>query len=79
MVSAYVFIHTLAGAQPDLRRIHDDLHKVNGVQTVHILTGPTDIVAFAEVADLDALGETVAKIRGVKGVGNTDTRLVLPM
>ncbi len=79
MISAYIFIHTLSGSQPDLKQAHDDVHKVPGVKTVHFLTGPTDAIAFVELPDLDALGNTVGKIRGVKGVASTDTRVVLPM
>ncbi len=79
MVSAYIFVHTLAGSQPDLKQTHEALHNIPGVKTVHFLTGPTDAVAFVEVADLDALGVTVGKIRALKSVGSTDTRLVLPV
>jgi hypothetical protein len=49
------------------------------VKTVHFLAGPTDVIAFVEAADQAALGESLGKIRGIKGVASTDTRIVWPM
>jgi hypothetical protein len=40
--------------------------------------GPTDGVAFVEVADLEELSETVMAIRAVAGVESTDTRFAWP-
>ncbi len=79
MTSAFVFIQASSAAGPvDIREVHKALHAVMGVKTVHFLAGPTDAIAFVEVADMGALMETVGKIRAVKGVGSTDTRIVLP-
>jgi hypothetical protein len=55
------------------------LHAVPGVKTVHFLTGPTDIIVYVEAAGNDALMEVLGKVRAVKGVGSTDTRVVLPL
>jgi nitrate reductase NapAB chaperone NapD len=59
--------------------IHNALHAVPGVKTVHFLTGPTDIVVYAEATNQDGLMDIIGKIRAVKGVGSTDTRVVLPV
>ena len=62
-----------------MRALHDALHAVGSVKTVHFLTGPTDVIAFVEAAGQAALGESLGKIRGIKGVASTDTRIVWPM
>lgn len=59
--------------------IHTALHAVPGVKTVHFLTGPTDIILYAEAASQDGLMDVIGKVRAVKGVGSTDTRVVLPV
>ncbi len=80
MMAAFIFIQV--GELRDragVRALHDALHAIAGVQTVHFVAGPTDVVAFVEAADQAALMETVGKIRGTKGVASTDTRIVLPV
>ena len=80
MMSAFVLIQIAVSAgQEDMRSLHDALHAVDGVKTVHFLVGPTDVIAFVEAADQEALGERLGKIRSVKGVASTDTRIVWPM
>ena len=75
MMAAFVLIQitTTVGNMQDL---HQALHAVAGVKTVHFLIGPTDAIAFVEVADQAALAQTLGKIRAVHGIANTDTRLV---
>ena len=63
----------------DLSGLHKELHGVENVKEVYFLAGPTDVVCHVEAADMDALMHTILKIRGTKGVGNTDTRLILPV
>ena len=80
MMAAFVMTQMgISGGWTDARALHDALHAIAGVKTVHFLAGPTDIIAFVEAADQTALMETVGKIRGTKGVANTDTRIVLPV
>jgi copper chaperone CopZ len=79
MMSAFVFIEVsdMTGAG-DVATIHKALHAVPGVKTVHFVAGPTDVIAYVEAADQNGLMECVGKIHAVKGVGHTDTRIVLP-
>ncbi|MCJ7513559.1 MAG: Lrp/AsnC ligand binding domain-containing protein [Anaerolineales bacterium] len=80
MMAAFVFIQmATSGGWDTMRTVHQALHAVAGVKTVHFLAGPTDIIAFVEGADQKALGETLGKIREVKGVASTDTRIVWPL
>jgi hypothetical protein len=80
MISAFVFIQVseLTG-WGDAASVHKALHAVPGVKTVHFLAGPTDIIAYLETADQSALIESVGKMRAVKGIGHTDTRIVFPV
>ena len=80
MMAAFIFIQiAVSGGLEEMRALHDALHAVDGVKTVHFLAGPTDVIAFVEAADQAALGESLGKIRGIKGVASTDTRIVWPM
>ena len=77
MTAAYILVQ--AGLAGDVKELHAALHAVPGVKTVHFLAGPTDGMIFAEVADQAALLQTIFKIRAVKGVTGTDTRIVWPL
>ena len=80
MMSAFVFTQmTVSGGWAEARALHDALHAIAGVKTVHFLLGPTDIIIFVDAADQTALTETLGKIRAVNGVASTDTRFVWPV
>ncbi len=80
MMSAFVFIQVGETEGGDeMRALHDALHAVAGVKTVHFVAGPTDIIVFVDATDQQALVETLGNIRAVKGVTSTDTRIVFPM
>jgi len=79
MMAAFVLIQMASAPWADASTLHSALHAVAGVKTVHFLAGPTDIIAFVEAADYKALIDSVAKIRAVKGVASTDTRIVVPV
>ena len=80
MMAAFVLIKlAISGGWDEVRSIHQSLHTVAGVKTVHFVAGPTDAILFVEGADQSALGEALGKIRGVKGVASTDTRVVWPI
>ncbi len=56
--SAYILIESLPGKALDLV---NSVKGVDGVQTVHLVTGPYDVIAFVEAADLKSLGELIVK------------------
>jgi uncharacterized protein with GYD domain len=56
--SAYILIEALPGKGIDLMNI---IKEIQGVKTVHLVTGPYDVIAFAEADDLKALGEMIVK------------------
>jgi DNA-binding Lrp family transcriptional regulator len=61
-----------------VRQVSRDLKKIKGVRSVHVVTGPYDIVVFVEAKSLDALSSTVVEdIHKVKGVVDTNTAIVV--
>ena len=58
MTSAYILIESLPGKAIELTNIIKGIH---GVKTVHLVTGPYDVIAFVEAADLKAMGEVIVK------------------
>ena len=77
MMSAFVMIQI--GNAPDMKGIHAALHAIPGVKSVYFLAGPTDVIAFVDVADQAGMMDAIGKIRAVKGVASTDTRIVVPV
>ena len=56
----------------------EKISKIEGVKMAHAVTGPFDVIAYAEVASLAALSDLVlAKIQTVKGVEKTQTAVVV--
>ena len=75
MTAAYIMVKSSPGAESD---IFTKIKKLNGVKTVHTITGPYDLVIFVEAKDLDLLGKTViSKIQNLKGVNDTMTCVVV--
>jgi len=80
MMAAFVLVkEAVSGSAQDRRGLHESLHAIGGVKTVHFVAGPTDIIVFIEGADQAALAQTLDSIRGAKGVASTDTRIVWPV
>ncbi len=77
MQGAIILVQFSAGA--DIAKVHKDLHGVGNVKEVFFLAGPADALCHVECADVAAVTSTVLKIRGVSGVGSTDTRFILPI
>jgi DNA-binding Lrp family transcriptional regulator len=75
LVQAYVLITATIGK---VRQVSRELRKIKGVKSVHVVTGPYDIVVFVEAKSLDQLSSTVVEgIHRVKGVVDTNTAIVV--
>jgi DNA-binding Lrp family transcriptional regulator len=73
-VKAFILIDTSAGKARDVAQ---RLREVAGVSAAHAVTGPHDIIAIAEAADVSALGELVVqRIQSVPGVNRSLTSIV---
>ena len=72
---AYVLIETAVGKTKDV--VHA-LRKVKGVKEVNAVTGPYDVIAVVEGADLTAVGDLVTdQIHPIGGVEKTVTCLAI--
>lgn len=55
---AYILVEALPGKAMDLVNM---IKGMKGMNTVHLVTGPYDVIAFAEAPDLKSLGEIIVK------------------
>ena len=70
---AYVLIETSIGKTRD---VVTALRKVSGITSVDVVTGPYDVIAVVEAANLDAIGELVTRrVHNIPGVERTVTCL----
>jgi len=61
-----------------VRQVAKELEGLRGVKTVHVVTGPYDIVVFVGAKDLATLTNTVVEgIHKIKGVVDTNTAIVV--
>ena len=56
--NAYILIEAIPGKALELVSV---IKEIKGVKTVHLVTGPYDIIAFVEAPDLKSLGELIVK------------------
>lgn len=77
MVTAYILIQTEVGKAG---HVTDQVRAIEGVVAVDPVTGPYDIVARAEAADLDLLAKgTVMPMQELEGITRTLTCPVLQL
>ena len=75
MVAAYVLITAAIGK---VKQVAKDLERVKGVKSVKVVTGPYDIIVYAEAKDLASITSTVVEgIHKIKGVIDTNTAIVV--
>ena len=73
-IGAYVLIKIAPGKS---RAITDQITKIEGVKTVHPVTGMFDIIAYLEAPDINSLTGTVrTRIQTIEGVLRTHTAIV---
>jgi DNA-binding Lrp family transcriptional regulator len=71
MVEAYVLIQAEVGRSAE---VAGAVGKIPGVSLADVVTGPYDVIARADAANIDALGKLiVAKVQAVEGVSRTLT------
>jgi DNA-binding Lrp family transcriptional regulator len=71
MVEAYVLIRAEVGRSAE---VADAVGKIRGIRFADVVTGPYDVVARAEAADIDRLAKfVVAKVQAVVGITRTLT------
>ena len=56
--TAYILIEAIPGKAMELVNL---IKEIKGIKTVHMVTGPYDVITFVEAADLKMLGELIVK------------------
>lgn len=73
-VKAFILIDTSPGKA---KEVAQKLRQIQGISAAHAVTGPHDIIAMVESADVSSLGELVVqKIQSVTGVNRSLTSIV---
>lgn len=72
---AYVLIETGVGKTKD---VVTALRALKGMKSVDAVTGPYDVIAVVEAADLNTIGELItSRVHAVGGIGRTVTCLAV--
>jgi DNA-binding Lrp family transcriptional regulator len=71
MVGAYILIQTKVGKGSD---VTNEVGRIEGVTSAEAVTGPYDVIAYAQARNLDTLSRmVVGQIQEVDGVSRTLT------
>lgn len=71
MVGAYILIQTKVGMSSDVTR---RVSQIDGISSAESVTGPYDVIAYAEARNLDALSKiVVGEVQQIDGVSRTLT------
>ena len=71
MVGAYILIQTKVGMGSDVTR---RVSQIDGIDSAEAVTGPYDVIAYAEARNLDALSKiVVGEVQQIDGVSRTLT------
>jgi DNA-binding Lrp family transcriptional regulator len=77
MIKAYVLIQVQVGTSSE---VSGEIVRIESVRSSDVVSGPFDVIAVAEAADIDDLGKlVVARIQAVDGVTRTLTCPVLSL
>ena len=76
-ISAFVFIDVTGN---HTKSAYKTLTRIQGVKSLHAVTGPFDLIAQVEAETIEELNDIVlSRIRSVDGITKTSTALVLKM
>lgn len=75
MQKAFILIAAKPGK---LWTIADSIKEAGGVKTASAVTGAFDVIVYAEVADMSALGALINIIHSMDGVERTQTAVEIP-
>ena len=75
MQKAFILIHS---EPAELWKIANSAMKVEGVKMANAVTGAFDVIVYAEITDMSALGALIDIIHSINGVQRTQTAVVIP-
>ncbi len=75
MHKAFILINAEPGK---LWNIANSIMRLPGVQTAVAVTGAFDVIVYAEVVDMSALGALISVVHSMDGVERTQTAIEIP-
>ena len=75
VVEAYILVNSVPGM---VWEIAEAALKIEGVKTVHAVTGQFDVIAYAKFANMDTLREIINRFMSLNGIQRTQTAIVIP-
>ncbi len=75
VTKAIAFITVESGT--DVAKVSARLTKLDGVMTVHEITGSYDIVAMLGAPNILSINQSIDELRKIQGVINTNTMIIL--
>lgn len=74
-MEAYILVNSVPGM---VWEIAEAALNIEGLKTVHAVTGQFDVIAYAEFANMDRLRDIITKFMSLNGVQRTQTAIVIP-
>lgn len=74
-MEAYILVNSVPGM---VWEIAEAALEIEGVKTVHAVTGQFDVIAYAEFANMDTLRKIINRFMSLNGVQRTQTAIVIP-
>ncbi len=74
-MEAFIFVNTEAGL---LWKVSEEASKVEGVKIARAVTGPFDVIIYAECAKIEDLGVLIDAIQSIDGVVKSQTSIAMP-
>ena len=74
MMSVVILIHARVGSVWDAS---EHIKKISGIRQADVVTGPYDIIAYAEIPSAEDLRRLTDTIHNIDGVNRTETCIVI--
>ncbi len=74
MPKAFIMIDVIPGHEA---KVHQAVSKLAGVKMAYQVTGEHDIIAFVDAEPYEEFAVILSSIRGLEGIRDTDSHLVL--
>jgi len=74
-MEAFIFVNTDAGL---LWKVSEEASKIKGVKIARAVTGPFDVIVYAEFMKIEDLGVLIDALQSIEGVVKSQTSIVMP-
>jgi DNA-binding Lrp family transcriptional regulator len=74
-MEAFIFVNTDAGL---LWKVSEEASKIDGVKIARAVTGPFDVIIYAEFTKVGDLGVLIDVLQSIEGVVKSQTSIVMP-